>query len=481
MKIKNLFDEANLKYINVAILVIANLLYLSLCCSQVFCYDESYTIGMISRDFMEIIDITSNDVHSPLYYMLLRVFYLFPGMQNLMSTRVFSWFFMCIYLVVGSRICRKVYNRKVEFYWLILSAFMPAMIMQSTNVRMYAMGLFFVTTASYLAYSLYREETKNKWILFTLFSVVAVYIHTFCMIEMVIVYGLFVLAALWKKEYLKLKKILLSGAVVSVSFFPWLIVLYHQFRRWSGVEEGWGSHIESVSWKTIWEYLAELFSSLENPNIYIIGFSVFLIVIASVYCITYAKKTKDMFPFMGVIVAGITFTVAMLVSVCIVPCFMGRYLFPVFGGIWLFVAVGMSHMKQIWLKLPLVVGIFLCSIVTIRGEFELRDENGLDAYLHYMEAELEEDDVIMYDSYFASMMSIFFPNIEHMVYGWMPEGLPFDNTTAFTDYKQLEGVDTVWYVSLEMRNGNLDQEFTSVERFVIPYSYYNLVIEKYVG
>lgn len=481
MKINKLFSEANLKYVNLTILIIANLVYLSLCCSQVFCYDESYTIGMISRNFAEIIEITSNDVHSPLYYMLLRVFYLFPGMKNLVSTRVFSWIFMCAYLVAGSRICRKVYNRKVEFYWLLLSAFMPAMVMQSTNVRMYAMGLFFVTTASYLAYSLYREETKNKWILFTILSIVAVYIHTFCMIEMVVVYGLFLLAALWKKQYDKLKKILISGGVVSVSFLPWLVVLYHQFRRWSGAEEGWGSHIESVSRETIKEYLAEWFSSLENPNTYIIGFSLLLIVIAAGYCIAYARKTKDMFPVMGILVAGITFTVAMLVSVCIVPCFMGRYLFPVFGGIWMFVAVGMSQMKRVWLKVPLVVGILVCSIVTIRGEIQLRDEDGLNEYLTYMEAELEEDDVIMYDSYFASMMSIFFPDMEHMVYGWMPEGLPFDNTTVFTDYEQLEGVDTVWYVSLEMRYGNLDKEYTSVERFVIPYSYYNLVIEKYVG
>lgn len=479
MKNFRLFDETNLKYINGAILVAANLLYFFLACSQVFCYDESYTIGMISREFSEIIDITANDVHSPLYYMVLRVFYLFPGMESLASTRIFSWIFMSLYLLAGSFICRRVYNRKVEFYWLLLSAFMPAMIMQSTNVRMYAMGLFFVTTASYLAYSLYKYESRQKWILFTVFSLIAVYIHTFCMIEMVVVYGLFVVAVLREKNYLKLRKILCSGVAVSVGFLPWLIVLYHQFRRWSGAEEGWGSHIESVSWETIKEYMAEWFSSLENPNSYVIGFSLLLIGIAAVYCIGYVRKSKNMFPLMGVLVAGVTFTVAMLVSVCIVPCFMGRYLFPVFGGIWLFVAVGMSRIKQIWVKIPLVVGILLCSLVTVQSEMQLRDEDGLKAYLEYMNEDLEEDDVIMCDTFFASMMNIFYPQIEYMVYGWMPEGLPFDNTTVFTDYEQLEGVDTVWYISLEMRYGNLDQEYTAVERIEIPYSYYNIILEKY--
>ncbi len=472
--------KINFKYINIAVFLIANILYFFLACSEVFYYDEAYTVGMIYRDFGDIVTITSRDVHSPLYYILLKMFYFFPGMQSLISTRLFSWLFMCLYLIVGGRICRKLYDRKVEFYWLLLSGFMPAMLIQATNARMYAMALFFVTLSSYLAYSLYKEESKRKWILFTLTAIVAVYIHTFCMIEMVIVYALFLLAVLLRKEYKKAVRVIVSGLVVSVSFMPWLVVLYHQFRRWAGKEEGWGNTIEQLSWNSLNDYLAEWFSSLERPNSYMIWFSIILIIISFIHCMRYMIKNRDFFPGLGVVVAGITFVIAMLVSLFIVPCFLGRYLFPVFGGIWLLVALGMSRIKYLWIRVPLIIGILVCSFVTFREQLQLREADGLNQYLTYMDSEWEEGDVIMCDSYFASMMSIYYPDAEYMVYGWMPDCLPFDNTTVFTKYEQLQDADTVWYISLEMRNGNLDQKFTSVERFVIPYSYYNLVIEKYV-
>ena len=479
------FDNANreryFKYMNLAVFVCVNLLYLLLSFSEVFSYDEAYTIGMINRSFRDIINITSSDVHSPFYYFVLKIFFDGLGMQELFSTRVFSWIFMCLQLIVGGKICRKMYGRSVEFYWLLLSGFMPAMIIQSTNARMYTMGLFFVTVAAYLAYKLYKCADRCNWVLFTLVAVIAVYIHTFCMIEMVIVYGIFIIAVLRKKDYKTLGKIFISGLVVSISFSPWLSVLYHQFRRWAGKEAGWGNTIEKIGLHSFVDYICEWFSSLERPNPYVIVFSIILVFIAGVYTIKYVMKSKDLFPCLGVMAAGITFVIAMLVSVFIVPCFLGRYLFFLFGGLWLFVAVGMSRMKHIWIKMILIVGVLVCGFVTFHEEMQLRDDEGLKDYLTCMEAEWKEDDVIMADTYFTLMMSIYYPHEDYMIYGGMANCIPFDNVSVFTEWEQLDGVDRVWYLSFSnLRTGNLDEYYTVVNRKNIPYSYYDIVLEEYV-
>ena len=113
-----------------------------------FWYDEAYTIGMIRRDFSDIIHITSQDVHPPLYYILLKIFYIFPGMEQLLSVKIFSWIFYLLYLILGAYICREHYNRRVECFWLVLSGFMAPMIVQSTSPRMYTIAIFFVIIQS---------------------------------------------------------------------------------------------------------------------------------------------------------------------------------------------------------------------------------------------------------------------------------------------------------------------------------------------
>lgn len=72
------------KYLNISVLVVANILYMFLALHRNFWYDEAYTAAMIRRSFAEIVEATAGDVHSPFYYCVVRIFYLFPGMGQSM-------------------------------------------------------------------------------------------------------------------------------------------------------------------------------------------------------------------------------------------------------------------------------------------------------------------------------------------------------------------------------------------------------------
>jgi len=104
------------KYLNIAVIICASILYTILASFKVFWYDEAYTVGMIYRDFSEIIEITSQDVHTPFYYFVLKIFYETIGCKSLVSIKLFSVLFLLLYLVIGGRICRKHFNRKIEFF-----------------------------------------------------------------------------------------------------------------------------------------------------------------------------------------------------------------------------------------------------------------------------------------------------------------------------------------------------------------------------
>lgn len=116
-------------------------------------------------------------------------------------------------------------------------------------------------------------------------------------------------------------KILVSGMVVSVCFLPWLITLWHQFSRWAGWEAGWSNTIDEVSLNSFKLYLAEWFSSGEEPSAAAVIFGIAVMVFAGVGGLSYIKRKKDYVLCVGIMAAIAVFLFAMGVSVFIVPCF----------------------------------------------------------------------------------------------------------------------------------------------------------------
>lgn len=55
------------------------LLWGPLCVTDNLWYDEGYTAALISRPLGELVEITSQDVHAPFYYILLKGFYTLCG------------------------------------------------------------------------------------------------------------------------------------------------------------------------------------------------------------------------------------------------------------------------------------------------------------------------------------------------------------------------------------------------------------------
>lgn len=468
-----------LKYVNLGIVILCAGAMSLLCIHKSFTYDEAYTIGMINRSYQDIIEITANDVHSPLYYFMLKFLCGSLGTFQLYATKLFSVIFFIGHLALGGVFCRKIYNRKVEFYWLILSGFMPAMVIQASSVRMYSVGLFFFTVTAYLAYSLYKKESVAKWIGFTALSIVTMYIHTFSMMETFVLYLVLLTAFLMKKRYKSLISFFVSGAVAAASYIPWLIVLWQQMRRWAGIEEGWSNTIEELTFYNTEKFFAEWFSSLENPQPLAVVFGVALLIYVVYFVKKHVIETKDYVPYIGLIISGVIVAVAIIVSVRIVPCFLGRYIFPVFGLVWLFVAVGLEKVEKYWKKAVIVVTVLLCGAFAFREEWRLEKDAGIDRYLTFMEQNLDENDVIMADIFTDAMMTIYLPDARNMIYGHKTEGLPFGNLEVFKEWEQLDGVDTVWYI--ERREGmvnQLSEYFDSEVALRFSFSHYDFILQK---
>ena len=88
------------KYLHIAIIILG-IIFISI---PVFhsnlWFDESYSVGMANKSFIDIWNIGSNDVHPILYYWILHIIYLIFG-TNLYLYRIISVIPLAILGILG--------------------------------------------------------------------------------------------------------------------------------------------------------------------------------------------------------------------------------------------------------------------------------------------------------------------------------------------------------------------------------------------
>lgn len=188
--------------------------------------DEAYSIALAKHSVLEILQGTATDQHPPFYYLLLHYWLLFGS--SVAYARALS-------LIVGMIHIGQTlkFGRKLAGDWLalgagLLLAISPMHVWYSQEIRMYIL-LASLTTASTMG--LWDcLHGKNRWLLYALCSILAIYTHYFA----IFVFGahaLLVLAWAWMKRE-KMELFYWAGAMLAVglAFLPWFPIALNQGR-----------------------------------------------------------------------------------------------------------------------------------------------------------------------------------------------------------------------------------------------------------
>lgn len=448
----------------------------------VFSYDESYTIALARNSFADIVRITKSDVHAPMYYFAVKIVSTVLG-DSIYGGRIFSLLCLIGFIVVACITCKE--DAEARRWALIFSLCQPLMVAQATESRMYTMALLFFTIAGLAALKMYREKvTVGIWIGFTLASVVAVYSHTYTMLMMVMLY-LFLLGFLIsRKRGKEMLAILGSGVVVALAYLPWLFVLVGQFQNKVNAGENISRIDRSFAAnEAIATASYEWFSDFYDPNSGVWFLGIVVAAILTFFAFTMIRETKQYELSFGYIAIGLTVLLGLYLEYKNPNSgmFLGRYVFSALGFVMLTWAFGMSRVcRSKLLKVAICVVMFYCGLWAYRGEYLLSDQTGYQAYEKFLEKNYQDGDVIMANTRYQMIMSIYHPELRYMVYGAVDEYSPYQNTEAFTSWDQLEGVNTVWVLHFsDIYTADLGAEFYAERALEYHYGYYDFIIEKW--
>ncbi len=131
-------------------------------------FDEAYSINLAKRDFGEIIDLTSVDVHPPVYYILLKIWGSIFGFGEL-SLRASSILAMALAIFVGVLLVKKIAGMKAASLASVFLSLSPMLLRYGFEIRMYALATLIAVLASLVLWDILhsaKKRAKRAWQVF---------------------------------------------------------------------------------------------------------------------------------------------------------------------------------------------------------------------------------------------------------------------------------------------------------------------------
>lgn len=195
--------------------------------------DEMFTVGSSDLSFYSMIEYIVSKGHSPLHYILAwignGICNLSLDYHNFYVYHIFSFIPWMITILIGLSVVRKWFGTITSIIFSICATLLYSSIYIALEVRMYSLCQLFILIIFLTAYKCYQNKKQINFILFSIFSVLAIYSHYFAIPPIVGIY-LILLGYFCLKDDKYVKSIILSGIFIIASLVPWFFVTYQMKR-----------------------------------------------------------------------------------------------------------------------------------------------------------------------------------------------------------------------------------------------------------
>ncbi len=198
--------------------------------------DEAWTAVISRLSIPEIIQVTGQDFHPPLYYLLVHGFMRIFGESEWI--RALSTFFFILTLIPLYFFAKKITNKTVAWVSTTLIGFSPILFIYAFEARSYAF-LTFMSVMSTLVFwkavNLAKnrkkptKETIRAWILYAIIGGFGVYTHYY-MWFILASHGVFWLLS----DRRQFKQVFLSYLFIFLAQMPWVPTLFSQVQTVAG-------------------------------------------------------------------------------------------------------------------------------------------------------------------------------------------------------------------------------------------------------
>ena len=210
--------------------------------------DEAYSIKLANNNLLDIIRGASQDIHPPLFHILLGPWLKIWGNSEI-ALRSFSVFWGVLLIPLAYKLVKKTINARAAWYVAILITFSPYLVELSRMGRMPSLLVFLNLLSWYYLWQFLDTRKLSYAIIYTIACLASLYTHYFTFLFLLAQYTFIILN--FKMIEKKTRKIcwLLPG-VIFLGYLPWLKYCWQHIEKggpaWRGLGTNWWESIHSL-------------------------------------------------------------------------------------------------------------------------------------------------------------------------------------------------------------------------------------------
>jgi uncharacterized protein (DUF2141 family) len=442
-------------YVYWPIIILFASLYLSIgIAHEALWFDESYSAAIVTNPILDVVRLSANDSHPPLYYVMLKLFSMVVGYGE-GALRYLSVLGVLLMLGLAARPMTRAFGKKTGLIFGMLVLVSPMYFSMAQEMRMYTFASAFVTGSLVYGYLGVRDGKKQDLLKFSLFTVLASYTHYYALLGVTwINLMLFIWVLIWQRKSLKQYVIAALGAVLG--FAPWIGVFWAE--AGDTAKNFW---IQDVPGYVILAALRFVYQAKFDFIDWSATLSVVLagVMIGVGIALGIMKKDRAIFlPIAGTLTFYLTLLTGKVLSDVIRPIFVERYIFPVTGVFLIAVAFGVSKLKPKYLSIVVCVVFALLSSQQIYRVVTEKFNGPMREVVEAVSSEVQEGDVFIHDNVHTfGTFCYYFPNNKHVWSSHDPA--PWDPNLAFqkngvlvSDVKKMvDGKHNVWFAGVNVQ------------------------------
>ena len=258
-------------------------------------YEDYLTVNENERNnFLPVYENQKNDVHPPLYYLLLRIameFYIdsyskWSGIILNIIIYVFITIFM--YLIIKKLLEGNDEYKEKSAILALISSLTLSSITNVIYIRMYALSTLNIVITTYLHLKLLDKKENNYKLLLAIgiFALTGSLTHYYYLFYLAMLFIMFVIKYLKEKKYKELGKyigIIALAGIISLIIFPYSI--QHMFFGYRG--QGVISNFTNIS-----NFIISIFEYVFITNVYAFNNTLFILLIFIFGVLIYKKAKK---------------------------------------------------------------------------------------------------------------------------------------------------------------------------------------------
>lgn len=374
----------------------------------IFDGDEHFTMAVIKLSGMQFWQMIIDDVHPPLYYLIVKPFYNLASSPNspidpIYTIKMVSVFCYIAILAISGTYLRKKYDWFTAGLFAFTLATMSDFFFKFLTMRMYSFAILFFFLLFIVFLNLIENFDRKSWVALVILTVLSAYTHNILLLTLAVVYLFILFYILWTKDpKINKKRQIISwicSAIASVGLYiPWFFVLMHQV-------SGRRSLAHALNIMDYVNYLTFPTTSLSGFNGALLILKIISIILIIAIVIIAVKKileNRNIENFQitsGIFIYIFTLILASIIVSITFKSLTSRFMVPALTIFWLATSmlVGKIRNKKIFvILLILILAVGIYGFADTMHQSEIKYDNAINRANNL--TLVHEGDVVIYSS-----------------------------------------------------------------------------------